>query len=131
MELNDYNAAIMAGPVEPSYLHRLFRIPLGHAPPCVWNGGGDCGPGSGFFAIPAFLLFVVIYMTIAGFRASSHWFHGLWLLPIIVILFRLSDRFESRERFARARIRRGECFGCGEKLGSTERHYCDNCLHTR
>lgn len=121
----------MPEPVEPSLLHRMFRIRLGHAPPMVFGCGSDCGTSSVFFTIAGFMAAVVFYTTMAGFRASPHWLHGLWLLPMIVVVFRLSNRFESRERFARARIRRGECFGCGEKLENTLGNYCETCSGSR
>ena len=48
-------------------------------------------------------------------------------LPLGVCLMILQTRFEDRERFARARMRRGECLVCGNKLGDSIERMCQGC----
>jgi hypothetical protein len=103
-----FRQAAMEPIVEPSYLHKRFAIPLGEAPSHFYKPDRCDGDSSqslfeeisvGFFL----LAFVAGFL---GFVHSRWWFIGLLSLVPSMILTRLTDRFLSRERLARARRRR-------------------------
>ena len=91
--------------VTPSYLHKLCRIPVGHATARYYPA--DRCVGMGIFHMIASIPFIIaIGAMFLGFKHSPIWFVLLLGAVPGVFFQKLANRFESCERLARAQLRR-------------------------
>jgi hypothetical protein len=107
--------------LKPSLLHRLLNVTPGRYP---WLcNASACGEGW------VGLIDVVVIGALLGCLALSYFgFVSAWIsIPIwFAFLGCLFGPFTDRERFARARRRRGECIWCGVKC-APEEATCGGC----
>ncbi|MCR9199688.1 MAG: hypothetical protein NXI04_13665 [Planctomycetaceae bacterium] len=116
-------------PVEPTWYHRVFRKEPGDLPAWVCNSsvGGVClisiapililAAGIGLATIMLFFAEPVAWILVAA---------SMWAA---VKLGTQGGRTRHLERRCRARIRRGECLRCGDKLETGEPgiRFCSEC----
>lgn len=116
-------------PVEPTWYHRVFRKEPGELPAWVCNSsvGGIClisiapilmlTAGIGLATILLFFAEPVAWILVAA---------AVWAA---VKLGTQGGRTRHLERRCRARIRRGECLRCGDKLAAGEPgiRFCSEC----
>lgn len=111
----------------PSHLHEVSGAGLGRAP--LWLYPDDaCGGVSPVGCFGGILIIGAIVGTVFAIQRSPLWLMTWLVVPLAVWLIRYDNRFLSRERFARARIRRHECIQCGVKLDVESEHYCRGCI---
>jgi hypothetical protein len=103
----------MANVVEPrvaagSHLHRLLRITPGYAP--AWLCSRNTCEGIDLLTLAPVIGFIAS-------AALAKW-ASAWILvvavPILVSWLVFAFEFSQRERWGRARRRRGECVWCGQ-----------------
>ncbi len=105
-----------------SPLHRLLRLAPGSVPP--WFCSRDSCTGFD-------LLIAVEVGLILGALLLGQ-FHGLWwplavAIPSVILFWAFVHApFENRERWGRARRRRGECVWCGQ-AGVEPGSHCEGC----
>ena len=107
--------------LKPSLLHRVCRLRPGSVP--NWFASRHSCEG-----LDILIAFDVAF-AVAGVLL---WQHAV--LPSVVLITTavmfvafVHMPFESVERFARARRRRGECVACGQKLRRGEQRSCLSC----
>jgi hypothetical protein len=101
-------AAAMAQ-LRSSLLHRTLRIRPGAAPSCL-IARNDCTGADVILGMAAatFMLGLFAWQSTQGGSVA--------LFTASAALFYIASQAQECERFARARIRRGECAQCGAKL---------------
>jgi hypothetical protein len=93
---------------EGSLLHRALRITPGYAP--VWFcSRNTC---AGFDLLTAIATVVIACMMFLPTHVG--WWTWLICLPIATAWLVFAIPFQNRERWGRARRRRGECVWCGQ-----------------
>ena len=93
---------------EGSLLHRACRIPPGYAP--LWFcSRNTC---AGFDLLTAVATAVIGCMMFLPTRVG--WWTWSICLPIAIAWLVFAIPFQNRERWGRARRRRGECVWCGQ-----------------
>jgi hypothetical protein len=113
----------MAKPVTPTFYHRLFRVQPGHASRVLYPRERCTIP-----SLLEWIGFIPLLVGIVGglfaLLRDPLWAWWLTAIPIGIGLTIAAIRFEDRERFARARLRRRECFSCGAKLAGSDSLHC-------
>ena len=105
-----------------SLLHRLLGLTPGYAP--MWVCSRDSCLGIDIFAIAPTV--IIIASFVLGHLLGSSWLPAVLPATIIFWIF-VYLRFENRERWGRARRRRGECVWCGQ-AGSEPGSPCGKCV---
>lgn len=122
--------------LEPSWLHRRRGWQLGHAPAGAYTSdcpgdeslGVDMSPW--IFAAGLLPGVAALQPAFGGWRWVAGAISLVMCAAAIVSHIRVYSPFQSRERFARARIRRHECVICGVKLPAGPSESCSNCDET-
>lgn len=116
----------MAAPVRPTFLHRMFAVPLGEAPRILFPKDRCLGIGA-FEFLASSLIILGLVAIHGGLTVAPLYFLGVLGIPLGIILCIAAMRFESRERLAKARKRRSECLGCGARLNDDGSRFCRTC----
>ncbi len=103
--MNDHHPVIAEG----AFLHRVFGITPGYA--SVWLCSRK--PCEGVDLLTAIASVTIICMIVLAARVG--WWMWLVCIPILIAWLVLTIPFQNRERWGRARRRRGECVWCGQE----------------
>src|SRR5713226_5335892 len=106
--------------VEASFLHRVLRIRPGFAP--LWLQSRNACDG---WSLPFFLVVLAVFSMFFVVSLVG-WWSLLFGAPLIFVGFKVSGSFENRERWGRARRRRGDCVWCGREE-TPARSVCPTC----
>lgn len=107
--------------LKPSLGHRLFRVRLGHAPSKLF-ALSDCSIQLDIFFGVQGALFIAAMVCWRVLHLP--WPLSVLLLGLVGLLLAVEAAFKDCERFAQARIRRGECVRCGAKSGTPHLMKC-------
>jgi hypothetical protein len=113
----------MSNMLRPSHLHEVTGTPLGEAPKWLYPDD-QCFGASFTFGLGITLLFTALVGIGTAIRSSPLWLLTVPAGPVAIRVFVLDRRFQSRARFARARIRRHECIRCGMQLAEESARDC-------
>ena len=103
--MNDHNTELAEG----SLLHRVFGITPGYAP--FWFcSRNTCAGFDLLTAIASAAIICVFFLPARG----SWWTLSIGI-PLAIAWLVLAIPFQNRERWGRARRRRGECVWCGQE----------------
>ena len=106
-----------------SWLHRMLRIEPGRVPRLLC-AESEC------YGVDLLSLVAAVVVFAAVFLWRYSWYLSIACMATAVLFVCLDYSFRSRERLARARLRRGECVYCGAKWDKGASNTCVLCGHT-